>query len=145
MLLNYVLWSFLPCYQLLHTWRNVSRFSMNFHHIMGHEVLTTVKMDGSISWDNRVVVHRRFADMYCFHLQGRRLSQVAPFAVCYCTFLAWLFDSNDGCIRSSQTSVNFHWTTRRHIPEDTSFSNRHLFTYRRKSEGSQSLSEHVVA
>jgi hypothetical protein len=70
-----------------------------------------------------VQVHRRFGVSHCLHLQGRmskELSnhQVSKQAACW----SYNFNLEMEAVRSSETSVNFYQTIRRHIPEDSSLN-----------------------
>jgi hypothetical protein len=67
-----------------------------------------------------VLVHRHFEWTYCLHHQGPRVSQTRHHQETDCRhswFLAWLI------ARSTETWVDFYWTSWHYIPED-------LFTHR---------------
>jgi hypothetical protein len=66
-------------------------------------------------------VNRRFGGTRHLHLQSRRMSQARnqheTTAPASCWFLAYYSALNIEMTYSSETSVDFHWTTRRYIPE----------------------------
>jgi hypothetical protein len=70
-----------------------------------------------------VKIHRSFGSMYCLHLQGRwvnqRSKQQQGRLFSACILLAWLNSSTlkTEAAYSIETSVNYYWSTLRHILE----------------------------
>jgi hypothetical protein len=75
-------------------------------------------MTFSLFWDitprNPVKDNRRFGGIYCpiFRVEGKAKHH-ARF------ILPFIFDTEDGAVRSSEKSVDFQQITRRYIPEGT--------------------------
>jgi hypothetical protein len=78
-----------------------------------------VTVRNTIFWDvtpcSSVGIYRHFGGMYCFYIQGRRVSQASNKHV---AALAYSSTLKMGAVRSSETSVNLDQTTRRHTPAD---------------------------
>jgi hypothetical protein len=84
-----------------------------------------VVMKSTIFWDimpcSPLKVNRRFGGIYHLHLQDQRISrarnQHESRAVGF--LLGYFSTLKMEAIYSSETSVDFQWTTRRYIPEDS--------------------------
>jgi hypothetical protein len=79
------------------------------------EVLTAVVMKSNIFWDitpcSPLKVNRRFGGTYRLHLQGRRKAE------------------QETSVKAEATSVDFQWTTRRYIPEESTPQCINSFTF----------------
>jgi hypothetical protein len=77
----------------------------------GFEVLTAVVMKTTLFWDitpcSSFKFNRRFGGTYRLHLQGRRISRAR--------------NQHEGDRKQSLMPVDFQRTTRRYIPEDSTF------------------------
>jgi hypothetical protein len=89
--------------------------------LVGFEVLTTVLMKSTIFWDimlcSPLKVNQHFRGTYHLHLQGRRISQARN-----------QHESRWQAGLSSETSVDFRWTTWCYIPEDITLHTSALST-----------------
>jgi hypothetical protein len=65
-----------------------------------------------------VEVCRRFGRKYCLSLRVRTVSQASRKQSTACCFLSLFSGSKMETVRSSETSVNFYKSTRRHTAED---------------------------
>jgi hypothetical protein len=101
--------------------------SRSFH--VGFEVLRAGVMQNSIFWDltpySPFTIKGRFRGICRNCLQSRRIS-AARIHHESGTEKRFFFDPEDGCYVPSETSVEFKWTTRHYILEDTTFSNVHI-------------------
>jgi hypothetical protein len=106
----------------------------NYILIVGFEVHTAVVMKSSVLWDETpcgpLKGNQCFRGICLLHLQGRRISQAKNrleagskqnvlFATCFtllsCMAYSLTLKMEEIC--SSETSVDFQWTTQRYIPE----------------------------
>jgi hypothetical protein len=86
------------------------------------DVLTLVHLKITIFWNalvcSLVEVYRRFGETYCLHLQGRKASRASnkhSRAVALLLLAQLNFYPEEGRSSSSENTVNFYQTTRRHI------------------------------